>query len=650
MRFSLHNILLILLLTAAVHPQPVSEYPVRMAGIRSVILKDSFWLPVIRTVQHRTIPFGLKKCAEEGRMENFLIAGKKKPGPVRGKMPFDDTDLYKIIEGASVSLVSSPDAALAATLDSLIEIIRTGQEKDGYLTTWMTIDPNHPPADWVLKTGGRWEREESSHELYNAGHLFEAAAAHYDATGKRNFLDIALRVADLLVRTFGEGKLRIPPGHQIVETGLVKLYRITGNRNYLDLAHSFLEWRGDSTTHHLYGEYSQDHQPVVRQSEIVGHAVRAVYMYAGMTDVGVLRDDAPYLDAVGRIWTNMVDRKMYITGGIGATHEGEAFGNDFQLPNRTAYGETCAAIGDVLWNVRLFQRTGDAVYMDVIERSLYNGLLAGISVDGTSFFYVNPLEADSVHSFNMGGRTRQSWFDCSCCPTNLVRFLPTVPGLLFAHRNDTVMINLYASSSAILDVAGKKVSLDVVTRYPWNGDVNVRISPEQSGKFAVKFRIPDWARNVVMDGALYRFSDPNTEPVTIAVNGKEVPLVMDRGYAILSRVWKKGDRVSVHFPMSVRRVVADQRVEADRQRTALQYGPLVYCVEGIDNQYDLNAVSVAHDAQLSVHDRPDLFGGIPAITSTSKNGRRNFTAIPYYLWSNRGAGTMSVWLPVNEGK
>lgn len=398
--------LVFLLQSSSAQQKKYSDYPISMVDIRKVELTDSFWLPKIKTVQNTTIAFGFQKCTEEGRLENFLIAGKKKSGKVHGKMPFDDTDVYKIIEGASYSLISAPNRELDAYLDSIIAIIKIGQEPDGYITTWFTIDPNNTPAGWVPKNGARWIRETSSHELYNSGHLFEAAVAHYEATGKRNFLDIAIKNADLLVENFGPGKLTIPPGHQIVETGLIKLYRVTDNNKYLQLAKYFLDWRGDSATHKLYGEYSQDHKPVVQQKEIVGHAVRAVYMYAGMTDIAAMFNDPLYLQAVMKIWNNMVEKKMYLTGGIGAKHEGESLGADYELPNLTAYGETCASIGNVYWNTRLFMLTGEAKYFHVIERTLYNGLISGISLDGKNFLYTNPLESDGKFKFNYGAVTR----------------------------------------------------------------------------------------------------------------------------------------------------------------------------------------------------------------------------------------------------
>ena len=431
-------------------------YPIQSVDIRKVKLTDDFWLPIIKRIQDKTIEYALQKCEEEGRMENFLLAGGVLEGETRGYMPFDDTDLYKIIEGASYSLISNPDPELDAYLDSLISIIETGQEEDGYLTTWRTINGQKPPATWV-EPGERWEHLAASHELYNSGHMFEAAVAHYKATGKRNFLDIALKNADLLVNTFGPGKVELLPGHQIVETGLIKLFLVTGNEAYLDLSRYFLDQRGDSTTHELFGSYSQDHLPVIEQDEVVGHAVRAVYMYAGMTDIAVLQNDEEYRKATLRLWENMVHKKMYITGGIGASRHGEAFGENYVLPNLTAYSETCAAIGSVYWNHRMFMMTGDVKYYDVIERTLYNGLISGLSLDGQKFFYPNALESDGERTFNQGSCTRKSWFDCSCCPTNLIRFLPSVPGLIYASHGYNLYLNLYASNEAEIELNQKKV-------------------------------------------------------------------------------------------------------------------------------------------------------------------------------------------------
>lgn len=635
------------------HQQTYKDYPISMVDINKVRLTDDFWLPKIKTVQNTTIPFAFEKCRTEGRMDNFLIAGGKwniprgMQGKVLGKMPFDDSDVYKIIEGASYSLISVPDKQLDAYLDSVIDIIRTGQEPDGYITTWFTIDPDNPPAPWVPKTGPRWTGESSSHELYNSGHLFEAAAAHFAATGKRNLLDIATKNADLLVDSFGPGKLTIPPGHQIVETGLIKLYRITGNVKYLQLAKYFLDLRGDPNTHALYGAYAQDHIPVTQQTEITGHAVRAVYMYAGMTDIAAIYGAPAYLKAVNSIWTNLTERKMYITGGIGAKHEQEALGADYELPNLTAYCETCAAIGNVYWNNRLFALTGDAKYYDVIERSLYNGLLSGISLDGKSFFYVNPLEANGKFTFNQGAKTRQSWFDCSCCPTNLVRFIPSLPGLVYAQQKDDLFVNLYISSKAKVSVNNNPLTIEQQSDYPWQGDVNIIINPENPERFTLKLRIPGWAQNQPLPGSLYSYTDIVKDKIVITVNGKKTKFSTHLGYAAITRNWKAGDRVTIKLPMTIRLVIANEKVNDDRDKAALEFGPIVYCVEGIDND-NLDDLTLPDNITLKVEKRNDLLNGVNIITgdvpADSVKGFLEFTAVPYYAWSNRGPGSMKVWL------
>ena len=628
-----------------------ADYPISMVDIDKVKITDNFWLPKIQTVQNITIAYGFDKCRQEGRMENFLIAGKKMQGKVRGKMPFDDTDIYKIIEGASNSLISVPNKELEAYLDTIIDIIRIGQEPDGYITTWFTINPNDPPAPWVQKTGKRWTGESGSHELYNSGHLFEAAVTHYLATGKRNFLELAIKNADLLVNNFGAGKLTIPPGHQIVETGLIKLYRITRNKKYLELAKNFLDWRGDSTTHRLYGEYSQDHKPVIQQHEIVGHAVRAVYMYSGMTDIAALYNDSNYLKAVVNIWENMVEKKTSLTGGIGAKHDGESLGSDYELPNLKAYNETCASIGDVYWNNRLFLLLGDAKYFDIIERTLYNGLLSGISIDGKNFFYVNPLEADGKFQFNNGAGTRQPWFDCSCCPTNLIRFIPSLPGLMYAVQKDTFYINLYASSSATVSLENKIIKIEQQTDFPWQSEVKIKIRPENIGQFTLKFRIPGWAQNKVLPSDLYAYADTVRGKTVVTVNGKEIIYNTDHGYAVITRRWNLVDSLNISFPMSIRRVIANKKIKADENLIALEYGPIVYCVEGIDNNNQLDNLTLPDDVTLKVEKRNELLRGVNVISGDipADNGlaKRKITAIPYYAWSNRGAGTMKVWLPRN---
>jgi DUF1680 family protein len=623
-----------------------NDYPIKAVNIQNIVLTDSFWLPKIKVIQNTTIPYAFDKCSKEGRMESFLIAGGIKKGTVRGKMPWDDSDLYKIIEGASYSLINNPNPGLLAYLDSVIAIIKIGQEKDGYITTWMTIDPTTSPADWYKPAGKRWAGESASHELYNSGHLFEAAAAHYIATGKRNFLDIAIKNADLLVATFGPGKLQIPPGHQIVETGLIKLYLITKNEKYLELSKLYLDWRGDPMTHQLYGNSNQDHLPVVKQEEVVGHAVRAVYQYAGMTDIAAIYKDPAYLNATHKLWENMVNRKMYITGGIGSRHEGEAFGDNYELPNLTAYNETCAAIGSVYWNHRLFLLTGDSKYYDIIERTLYNGLLAGISLNGDKFFYPNPLESDAQYTFNHGSCTRQSWFECSCCPTNLIRFLPSIPGLVYATHENDLYVNLFMSNQAKLTVGDTKVEVKQQTGYPWNGQVNIEVNPEKTEAFTLKARVPGWAVNKPVPGTLYQYIGENTGIMNLKINGKNENLTMNNGFLEIKRKWSKGDKIELSIPMHVRRVITNEKVLSNKDLVALEYGPIVYCTEQIDNTGQL--------AEMTIHDNDEFFVENKNILSNQVNILKGNIAglngtdkpifIPYYTWSNRGVGKMKVWL------
>lgn len=618
------------------------DYPINPVPTRDVVINDHFWLPKIKTIQDSTIHYALKKCEEEGRMENFLIAGKKKSGKTHGQMPFDDTDLYKIVEGASNTLISKPNPVLEMYLDSIIEIIKIGQEPDGYLTTWITIDRMTPPAPWVKTSEKRWGALGYSHELYNSGHLYEAAATHYLATGKRNFLDIAIKNADLLLENFGPGKLQTPPGHQIVETGLIRLYRITGNDDYLELARYFLDLRGDSAMHQLFGDYAQDHLPVTEQKEAVGHAVRAVYMYAAMTDIAALYQDQDYLKAVNTIWENIVNKKLYLTGGIGARHDGEAFGENYELPDITAYSETCAAIGSIYWNQRMFLLTGESKYYDVIERTLYNGMISGISVNGKKFFYPNPLESDGEYQFNKGSCTRSPWFDCSCCPTNLIRFIPSIPGLIYATEDDSLYVNLYVSNRSKIHINNQKVEVSLQTGYPWNGKISIAVLPENKSTFILKLRVPGWAQNRVVPGDLYKYEEEISPNIVLLINGNEEPVIIKDGYLEINREWHKGDKMELNIPMHVRKVRANKNVENYLNKVAFEYGPIVYCAEEIDNP-DLSNISIPANESLTVSEA-NLFSNRVNILSGNDTGYK-LDLIPYYLWSNREIGKMKVWFP-----
>jgi len=622
-------------------------YPITAVPFTDVRLKDAFWAPRLETNRKVTIPFGFRKSEEEGRIRNFERAAHLRSDAYEGKMPFDDTDVYKLIEGASYSLQSHPDPELDRFLDAIIAKIAAAQEPDGYLTTYKTIDPSKSPADW-LKPGPKWQLElQGSHELYNSGHLYEAAYAHYRATGKRTLLDVARKNADLVARTFGPGKLTTPPGHQIIETGLFKLAAATGESGYRTLARFFLDQRGNAKGHALHGPYNQDHRPVIEQREAVGHAVRAAYMYSAMVDVAALHDDPLYQEAIQRIWEDVVARKLYLTGGIGARHEGEAFGADYELPNGSAYAETCASIASVYWNQRMFLRSGDARYVDVLERTLYNAAIAGVSLAGDTFFYPNPLESDGRSDFNQGALTRKPWFDCSCCPTNLARFIPSIPDYVYAVQKDALFVNLFVASEASVRLEGGKVAISQETAHPWEGRVRLRLAPEPPRAFELRVRIPGWARGRPVPSDLYRYEGGADASYELRVNGERVPPQLTNGYAVLRRSWASGDVVTLDLPMPVRRVTADGRVADDRGKVALERGPLVYCAEGIDNEGRVLDLVLPDDAAFEAEPRADLLGGTTVLRTVAldREGKpRRLIAIPYYAWSNRGPGEMAVWL------
>ena len=658
---------------------PASDYPVKPVPFTAVHLNDIFWAPRIETNRLVTIPFAFEQCERSGRMSNFVRAAaalrgeelaNKRPPPY----PFDDTDPYKVLEGASYALAVEPDAKMRAYLDGLIDLIGKAQESDGYLYTTRTINPQNPHR-WAGHE--RWTLDPiDSHELYNSGHLFEAAVAHYQATGETNLLNIAIKEANLLCATFGTDKLHIWPGHEIVEMALAKLYRATGDKRYLELAKFFLDVRGPGGD-----DYHQSRIKPVDQTEAVGHAVRAGYLYSGMADVAALTGDERYVHAIDTIWSNVVSKKLYLTGGIGAMGAGEAFGRNYQLPNLSAYCETCAAVANDYWNQRLFLLHGDAKYVDVMERTLYNGLLSGVSFDGRRFFYPNPLESDGQHQ-------RSPWFGVACCPGNMTRFLASVPGYVYGQEGETIYVNLYAAGVADIKLDnGRSVKLSQETKYPWDGLIKLTVTPDTTSKFTINMRIPGWARDEVVPSDLYRFVDKISEPVTLKVNGKSVPIKLNKGYVGLQRKWKQGDRIELELPMPVRRVVANEQVKDDVGKVALQRGPLVYCVEWPDIK-DGHVVNLllSDDEPLTSEFQPhrllakaealgsyrsggrdsltnrsgDIFGPLQIVRGRAVSLRYGdahrklekekieFTAIPYYAWANRGRGEMAVWLARTE--
>ena len=634
-----------------------ATYPVKPVPFTAVHFHDDFWAPRIELNRKTTIPAAFVQLEKAGDFDNFdraatVLRGEPLANKTAPKNPYDDSDVFKVIEGASYALRSQPDPQLDAFLDQLIARIGAAQEKDGYLYTTRTIDPEHPHP-WAGKQ--RWELDrELSHELYNLGHLYEAAMAHYQATGKRTLLDIALRSADLLDRTFGPGKMTIWPGHQVAEIGLAKMYLVTGNTHYLNLAKFLLDSRGPDGMKGSGREYNQSHVHVVDQTEAVGHAVRATYMYSGMADVAALTGDEAYVHAIDKIWDNVAGKKLYITGGIGATSSGEAFGKNYELPNMTAYNETCAAVGNDFWNHRLFLLHADSKYIDVMERTLYNGLISGVSLDGKTFFYPNPLESNGQHE-------RSPWFGTACCPSNITRFVASMPGYVYAQRASELYVNLFVASTAEVKMDnGRTVKIAQETHYPWDGAVKMTITPDRPGPLRIKVRIPGWARNQPVPSDLYRYVDASSAPVILKVNGRPITVVLDKGYAIIDRVWKPGYTIELNLPMPIRRVVANDQVAADRGRVALERGPILYALEAPDNpDGKVRNLVVSRDSKLTAEFKPAMLKGVEVIqgqaTALSYDAQGNvlknqqdFTAIPYYAWANRGRGQMIVWIPETE--
>jgi len=635
------------------------DYPIQVVSFNQVHFNDNFWLPRIKTNHTVTIPASFERCESTGRVKNFEMAATH-TGKFCTVYPFDDTDIYKTIEGASFSLTLFPDKKMEDYIDSLIVKIKNAQEPDGYLYTARTINPLD-----VHKWSGkeRWEKErELSHELYNSGHLYEAAAAHYHATGKRNLLDIALKNADLVCTTFGHNKRHVAPGHEVVEMGLVKLYRITGKKEYLETAKYFIEERGhysgyDPASKDLWknGAYWQDHIPVVDQKEALGHAVRAGYLYAAVADVAALTGDKDFIKAIDTIWNNVVRKKIYVQGGIGAVGDGERFGENYELPNATAYNETCAAIANVYWNHRMFLLHGESKYIDILEKSLYNGLISGVGMDGKSFFYTNAMEIKNMYSHRDMEAERSGWFTCSCCPTNVTRLIPSVPGYVYAQKNNDIYVNLFVSGNASFTIDKKQVEIEQKNNYPWDGNLTFNINPKSQMAFNVLVRIPGWSQNEAMPSDLYAFESSSNKKISITMNGKPVDYKVVNGYAVLSKTWKKGDIVLVDFPMEVRRVVANRNVKDDIGKVSLQRGPLMYCAEWPDNNGKTSNIILPKDAQFSTEFKNDLLHGVTVIKSQisaviiSGNSvstvNQNFTAIPYYAWAHRGRGEMEVWFP-----
>lgn len=646
-----------------------ADYPVQPVPFTSVHVTGGFWQrkqEINRTV---TLPFALQQCEDSGRLKNFDLAAETMRRRAAGEkdfqiqpptqFPFDDTDAYKAIEGASYVLSVKHDAALEQRLDGWIARIAAAQEPDGYLYTFRTMHPDSPGHKWVGQK--RWEKDSDlSHELYCAGHLYEAGVAHFQATGKRTLLDICLKNAELLWHDFGDRQLRIAPGHQIVEMGLVKLYRVTNDARFLTLAQIFLDARGPGGP-----TYNQLHKLVIDQDEAVGHAVRANYMYSGMADVAALTGDQRYFNAITKIWENVATKKLYLTGGVGALSRGEAYGADYELPN-DGYNETCAAVALMMWNHRMFLLTGDAKYMDVFERTAYNGFISGVSESGDCFFYPNPLAYDGQKKNNNGFAGRAPWFGCACCPPNLLRTLASLTGYFYAVRDDSLYVNFYAQSQGDMTVAGTAVKLTQATDYPWQGDVRVTVAPVHPATFTLRLRLPEWAQGKPVPSDLYGYDDNLPATWTIKVGGNAVQATPEKGYVAITREWHSGDTVELSLPMPVHAVHGNEHIAATRDRVAFERGPVVYCVEDLDRTTPLGALTIPANASVKSEPRPTLLGGVtvleiagarlaatPASGSTATTGATvtaapsksvTLTAIPYYAWNNRGLAPMAVWL------
>lgn len=585
--------------------------PVNFSEVKII---DNFWSP--RLKNHKDVTLGV--CIDQienqtGRIRNFENAALKQGN--HSGIYFDDSDVYKALEGMAYSLQNNPDPVLEAKCDEWIAKFAAAQEKDGYINTYYTL------------TGldKRWT-EMDKHEMYCAGHMIEAGVAYYNVTGKRDLLDVCIKMADHMMTQFGPGKRDWVPGHEEIELALVKLYQATGEKKYLDFSEWLLDERGKGLGANN-GEpwdaaYHQDDKPVREMTDIAGHAVRAMYLYCGMADVAAYTGDQGYIDALNRLWDDVVLRNMYITGGIGQSAHNEGFTEDYSLPNLTAYCETCASVGMVYWNWRMNQFTGDGKYVDVMERSMYNGALAGISLNGDRFFYVNPLES-------LGDHHRKAWYGCACCPSQICRFLPSIGNYIYGVSNDEVWVNLYIGSQASVKYGKKDLTLTQETNYPWEGAVKITIGAKSPVNAEMRLRIPGWCKSY-----------------TVKVNGAEVKPLVESGYAVLPGKWSDGDAIELNMDMPVEVVAADPRTKEDEGMRAIQRGPIVYCIEEADNKDGFDDLKISENADFTTAFEKDLLNGV--VTIDAKVGDRTLKYIPYYSWDNREAGKMKVWVPLTQ--
>lgn len=579
--------------------------PVDFSNVR---IDDAFWSPRLDSHMENTVPVCIDQIENKtGRMQNFVNAARHR-GPHSG-IYFDDSDVYKAIEGFAYTLQNHRDARLEAKADEWIDKICAAQQPDGYLYTFYTING----------LDKRWT-DNNMHEMYCAGHLIEAAVAYKRATGKRKFLDTAIRFADYMMTVFGPGKRDWVPGHEEIELALVKLYDETGDKRYLDFSSWLIHERGRAEPRKAY---DQSAVPVENLYSIGGHAVRAMYLFCGMADVAALTPNHAYMAALDSLWHDVVFRNMYVTGGIGSSKNNEGFTEDFDLPNREAYCETCASIGMVLWNWRMNLMTGDAKYVDVLERSMYNGVLAGINIAGDRFFYVNPLSSD-------GGHHRQEWYGCACCPSNVCRFLPSIGNYIYAVSDDALWVNLYISGTATIPYGGKTIKVSQHTAYPWKGDITLTLNSDMPAK-ELRIRIPAWAGSHAL-----------------TLNGKKVSAKTDKGYAVIRKNLKKGDVLRLSLPMEVRLTEADPRVKADQGKRAVERGPIVYCAEAADNGEAMGGAHLDSHTTFTTEYEAPLLGSVQVIDAKSDDSPKPLRLIPYYSWDNRAAGKMDVWIDYKE--
>lgn len=610
-----------------------------------VQITDDFWKPKIERVSLVTIPVCIDQTeVKTPRILNFEIAAGKKQGKFKGLF-YDDSDVFKALEAIAYSLKNHPDAAMEKKADDWIDLIAAAQKPDGYINTYYSLQ--FPEKRWT---------DMSMHEDYNGGHLIEAAVAYYDATGKRKLLDVAIRFADHFNSLFGPGKRDWVTGHQELELALVKLYKNTKQEKYLKLADWLLSERGQKKakgytwTDWKDTAYAQDVKPVKEQKEITGHAVRAMYMYTGAADVAALTGDEGYMHAMKDVWEDVVYRNMYITGGIGSSGGNEGFSVDYDLPNENAYCETCASVGMVLWNQRMGMLTGESKYVDVLEKSLYNGALDGISLAGDKFFYGNVLAS-------MGRQARRDWFGTACCPANIARLVESLGNYIYGSNDQNIWINLFVGSNTVIPMNGQQVPVAMKTNYPWDGQIEIAVSPQKKTKFSLRIRKPGWVSGEAVPGGLYTFQDASAGNVDVKLNGQSVKYVLDKGYIVIEREWNTGDKITVDLPMDIKRVSSRAEVKANIERIAIQRGPMIYCVEGVDNAGRAVNIVLPKSSLFTVVKQTVLSEPVMSIQTdatvltVSANGeevkteKKKITAVPYYTWNNRGSGQMLVWLP-----